>query len=156
MKARLIAGAGVLAIAAAVAGFVGPWEGDELKAYRDIVGRWTACSGVTDGVVPGKTYTRAECDAMNRDAVAEHLAGVAKCIHRPLRENEWVAVGSWVYNVGVGAACGSTLVRQINAGQPAAVWCKQLLRWDRAGGKVVRGLTRRRQAEYRMCVGESA
>ena len=53
------------------------------------------------------------------------------------------------------ALLGSTLVRQINAGEPPEVWCRQLLRWDKAGGRTVRGLTLRRQAEYRVCIGES-
>jgi lysozyme len=46
-------------------------------------------------------------------------------------------------------------VRQINAGEPPEVWCRQLLRWDKAGGRTVRGLTLRRQAEYRVCLGEA-
>lgn len=152
---KTIAAGGVLAVAGAVAAFVVPWEGNELKAYQDIVGVWTACAGVTDGIGPGQSYTRAQCDALNKQEIAKHLTGVAKCIKRPLTENEWVAVGSWTYNIGVRAACNSTLVEQINVGFPGAVWCKQLLRWDRAGGKKVRGLTRRREAEYRMCIGET-
>jgi len=44
-------------------------------------------------------------------------------------------------------------VRQINAGAAPEVWCRQLLRWDYANGRKVRGLTRRRQAEYQMCIG---
>lgn len=152
-KGRLIAGSAVLSIAAAVTAFTKPWEGEKQQSYQDIIGVWTACMGVTEGVVPSKTYTRAECDAMNADAVRKHLLGVAKCIKRPLAEHEWVAVGSWTYNVGVSAACGSTLVQQINQGAPGYVWCKQLLRWDRAGGKKVRGLTRRREAEYAVCIG---
>jgi len=158
VKGKVVAGA--LAACVAVVAFVGPWEsgGNQyLTPYQDIVGVWTVCDGVTGpDVVPGRQYTDAECNVLVSDAVAKHLRGVAVCIHRPLTENEWVAVGSWTYNVGIGAACGSTLVRQINAGQPAAVWCKQLLRWDYAGGKRVRGLTNRRQAEYQVCVGEAA
>jgi lysozyme len=84
--------------------------------------------------------------------VGIHLRGVAKCIHQPLKQNEWVAIGSWTYNVGVGAACNSTLVRKINAGVP---WCAELLKWDRAGGRKVRGLTRRRQAEFEVCEGRA-
>lgn len=152
---RLLIGAAAVSLAAIVA-FVSPWEGRELVPYRDIVGVWTVCEGVTGPAVePGRVYTDAECDALTGNAVAAHLAGVAKCIHRPLTESQWTAIGSWTYNVGVGAACGSTLVRQVNAGYPASVWCKQLLRWDYAGGKKVRGLTRRRQAEYQTCIGES-
>lgn len=150
-----LAAVAALSVAAALAAFIAPWEGRELVPYRDIVGVWTVCEGVTaEAVDPGRTYTDAECDALTTDAVARHLRGVAVCIHKPLTEGQWVAVGSWTYNVGIGAACGSTLVRQINAGLPAETWCRQLLRWDYAGGKKVRGLTRRRQAEYRICIGE--
>ena len=155
MKAKILAGA--LAACAAVAAFVAPWEGNELRPYQDIVGVWTVCAGVTGPAAkPGRTYTDAECNRLNTDAVAVHLRGVSVCIHRPLTENEWVAVGSWVYNVGVPTACRSTLVRMINAGAAPEVWCRQLLRWDYAGGKRVRGLTRRRQAEYQMCIGGGA
>lgn len=152
-KGKLIAGSGVLAIAAAVAAFVQPFEGRKLQPYKDIVGVVTWCDGITAGT-PKDSYTPAECDALLKNEVAIHLRGVAKCINRPLAEHEWVAVGSWTYNVGVRAACHSTLVEQINVGLPGTVWCKQLLKWDRAGGKKVRGLTRRREAEYRVCVGE--
>jgi lysozyme len=58
----------------------------------------------------------------------------------------------WAYNVGSGAACRSTLAKRANAGDWRAA-CDQLLRWDRAGGAVVRGLTNRRAAEHRLCVG---
>jgi lysozyme len=151
-KAKVVA-AGALLAAAGVASFVKPWEGRSLTPYRDVVGVWTVCEGITRNVEQ-RRYTHAECDALLRDEVAIHLRGVAKCINVPLKENEWVAVGSWTYNVGVGAACGSSLVRKINAGQPASVWCADLLRWNRAGGRVVRGLTLRRQAEYKVCIGE--
>jgi lysozyme len=151
---RPIVLAGALLAAAGTAAFIGPWEGRRLTAYRDVVNVWTVCEGVTGPAAqPGRTYTEAECDALTTDAVAKHLRGIATCIHVPLKENEWVAVGSWAYNVGVSAACGSTLVRKINAGDGPYKWCQQLLRWDRAGGKKVRGLTRRRQAEYKVCIG---
>jgi lysozyme len=143
--------AGALAAAVAVAGFVAPWEGESLTPYRDVVGVWTWCNGITRGT-PKERYTREECQALLRDEVAIHLRGVAKCIHQPLKQNEWVAIGSWTYNVGVGAACNSTLVRKINAGVP---WCAELLKWDRAGGRKVRGLTRRRQAEFEVCEGRA-
>lgn len=153
MKGK-IAAVCALGVAGAVAAFVAPWEGRELTPYRDIVGVWTVCEGITRHVEQ-RQYTDAECHALLEEEVAIHLAGVAKCIRRPLTENQWIAVGSWTYNVGVVGACRSTLVSQINAGQPPEVWCKQLLRWDRAKGKQVRGLTRRRQAEYKVCVGGS-
>ena len=140
--------AGALAAAGATAYFVAPWEGRSLVPYRDIVGVWTWCDGETSGIRK-ELYTPDECDALLTNSIAKHLRGLAKCVHVPLKQNEWIALGSWVYNVGETAACKSTLVRKINAGQP---FCAELLKWDRAGGKKVRGLTRRREAEYKVCM----
>lgn len=139
--------AGVLIAAAAL---IAPWEGRELAPYQDIVGKWTVCYGSTNAEM--RTYTVAECDAMLRSEVGQYLEGVSKCIAAPVTTDQLAAITSWTYNVGVGAACASTLVRQLNAGEPAAVWCKQLLRWDYAGGRQVRGLTNRRKAEYEVCI----
>lgn len=151
-KVKVAVIAGALAAAAGTAALVAPWEGESLTPYRDIVGKLTWCNGITRGT-PKARYTPAECKALLTDEVAIHLLGVAECINVPLKENEWVAIGSWTYNVGVGAACGSSLVRKINAGLPASAWCPELLKWDRAGNRKVRGLTRRREAEYKVCVG---
>ena len=151
-----VVGGGVSALAAAciigVAAFVSPWEGRELKPYRDLVGVWTWCEGITKGVRKA-SYTHAECDELLRHEVYNHLYALDKCVVPDLKEHEWIALGSWVYNVGPGAACGSTLVRKINAGKPASEWCRELLKWDYAGGKRVRGLTRRREAEFKTCIG---
>jgi len=150
VKRLVVPAAAATLLAAAVAGYVRPWEGNELTPYRDIVGVWTWCSGVTTGPHQ-QHYTQAECAAINRAEAGRQLAAVAKCVHRPLPEEQWIALGSWSYNVGASAACRSTLMRKLNAGQP---WCAELLKWDYAGGRKVRGLTRRRQAEYRTCIGE--
>lgn len=147
-----VIGGTVAAVLLAATALIAPWEGRRTDPYPDIVGVWTVCYGETN--VEMRRYTAAECDAMLRESVARYADAVAKCIHRPLAVHQWAAVTSWAYNVGTGAACGSTLVRQINAGEPPEVWCRQLLRWDKAGGRTVRGLTLRRQAEYRVCIGE--
>ena len=143
--------AGALAAILACAAFIAPWEGRELQPYRDVVGVLTVCFGQTQNV-ENRRYTPAECEASLRLDTAKHLMAVAACVHRPLTQPQWVALGSWTYNVGVTNACRSTLVRKINEGQPATVWCRELLKWNRAGGKVVKGLTRRREAEYAECV----
>lgn len=148
-----VIGGTVAAVLLAATALIAPWEGRRTDPYRDIVGVWTVCYGQTG--VEMRSYTPAECDAMLRESVARYADAVGKCIHRPLEVHQWAAVTSWAYNVGTGAACGSTLVRQINAGEPPDVWCRQLLRWDKSDGRTVRGLTLRRQAEYRVCIGES-
>ena len=150
-KGKIIGGT-VAAVLLASTAIIRPWEGLETDPYRDMVGVWTVCYGETN--VPMRTYTPAECDALLRQSVARYMDRMAGCIHRPLTVNQWAAVVSWSYNVGTGAACSSTLVRQVNAGAPAEVWCRQLLRWDYAGGRRVPGLTNRRRAEYEVCVRE--
>ena len=90
----------------------------------------------------------AECDAfLKKDLAIAHKA-IERCIAAPLKPHEEAALTSAVFNIGPRVVCGSTLQRKANAGQP---FCAELLRWDMAGGKKVKGLTRRRQAEYKLC-----
>jgi GH24 family phage-related lysozyme (muramidase) len=145
-----IAGASAAAIALAMA-FIQPWEGRELRAYQDIVGVWTICDGETKGVRAGDVATPAQCDAMLAKSVRQYAAGLDACVVPQLPVKVEAALISWTYNVGVGAACGSTLVRKLNAGDLVGA-CDQLLRWDRAGGRQVRGLTNRRIAERKLCL----
>ncbi|MDT3448870.1 lysozyme [Stenotrophomonas maltophilia] len=154
MKGKVIGGsvAGVLLLAAGA--LVKPWEGYSPTQYIDMVGVATHCYGDTSS--PDKpVYTEQECAEKLNSRLGSYLTGISQCIKVPLREREWAAVLSWTYNVGVGAACRSTLVGRINAGQPAASWCPELDRWVYAGGKRVQGLVNRRAAERRMCEGRS-
>jgi lysozyme len=111
--------------------------------------------GTTDGVKPGDKITveRAlvrllgDADKFQRDLKA--------CIGDvPLHQHEWDAYVSWAYNVGTGAACKSTLVHKLKS-QEYAQACAELLRWNKQAGKVLRGLTARRQAEYQLCIGKN-
>ena len=71
----------------------------------------------------------------------------------PMHQHEWDAIVSWAYNVGTGAACRSTLVKRLQAFDYAGS-CRELLRWDKFNGQALPGLTKRRQDEYRLCMGE--
>ena len=148
--------AGAAAILAATAAFVGPWEGERTEAYLDRIASppvWTVCYGETRGVKPGDRYTSAQCNEMLMDALADFRAPLIACIPDLPSQPEGVQVAliSWTYNVGAGAACGSTLAKRANAGDwPGA--CNQLPRWNKAGGKVIQGLTNRRAAEQRLCL----
>lgn len=153
MKSRtkgLIAGS--VALTAMATGIISHWEGRELRAYQDIVNVWTICDGETKGVKPGDTATPAECDAMLAKNLVVYETGLDRCLIAPVPGPVKVAFLSWTYNVGVGAACGSTLVRKANAGDIRGA-CNELPKWNRAGGRVVNGLTRRRAAEQAMCLG---
>ena len=148
-----IIGGSVAAVLMAAAAFIAPWEGEVDHVYYDVVNVATWCVGHTGSdPVPGKRYTPAECNALLVSDIGKAYAGISGCVHRAVTPNQAVALLSLTFNAGVGAICRSTLVRMLNAGEPPAQWCKQILRWDKAGGRKIKGLTRRREAEHRLCV----
>ena len=143
-----IAGSGI-ALTAAVS-FIGQWEGLRTEAYRDVVGIWTVCYGETKGVSAGDRYSKADCDAMLAREILAYEAHLDRCLIAPVPVGMNIALVSWTYNVGAGAACRSTLLRKANAGDLAGA-CNELPRWNRADGRVWRGLTNRRLSEQAMC-----
>lgn len=155
-KKRVAKGGGAAAILAAAAAFIGPWEGERTEAYLDRIANppvWTVCYGETRGVKAGDKYTSEQCSAMLMDSLKDFYGPLTACIPDLPKQPEGVQVAltSWSYNVGTGAACNSTLARRANADR----WedaCNQLPRWNKAGGKVVRGLTNRRLAEQKLCL----
>ena len=145
----------VAALSLSAAGLIGIalHEGFRDTAYDDGAGVTTIGFGSTEGVRPGDKITVERGLVKLAGDVSRHEAGFRKCLGDiPLYPHEWDAYTSWVFNVGVGAACGSTLVRKLRARDYTGA-CAELLKWNRAGGKVLRGLTIRRQAEYRQCTG---
>lgn len=151
MMRRAVAGVSAAALVA-----IASWEGYRSEAYNDVVGVPTIGWGTTDGVRPGQRIdpTRA---LIRLQQDADQIAGeLSKCIGDvPLHQNEWDAYVSWAYNVGSTAACGSTLVRKLHQEPPDYPGaCGELKRWVYAGGKRITGLVRRRESEYRMCMGE--
>lgn len=71
-----------------------------------------------------------------------------------LYQHEWDAYVSLAYNIGTGAFCGSTLVRKLKSGDYAGA-CAEIKRWVYFQGRVLPGLVNRREAEYRMCMGDA-
>jgi lysozyme len=129
-----------------LAEFVANWEGFRATAYRCSAGVWTIGYGTTDGVRRGDTISRAEA----LDRLMSHLEGDARAVDRavtvPLEPHERDALISLAYNIGRSAFAHSTLLRVLNGGDKAGA-AAQLLRWNRAGGRVVQGLVNRRAAE---------
>lgn len=150
MKAKAGAGGAAAAIALAVA-FIAPWEGVELRAYRDIVGIPTICYGETRGVSMGDSATLAECQTMLAVAVADFEKGIRPCLPPSLPDSTRAAFVSAAYNIGQRAFCGSSMSRLAKAGDLRGA-CEALMKWNKAGGKVVRGLTNRRAAERKLCL----
>lgn len=143
--------AGSVALTALATGMISQFEGRELRAYRDIVGVWTICDGETKGVREGQTGTPKECDGFLARNLKLYEAGLDKCLTYPVPGVAKVAFLSWAYNVGVGAACGSTLIKKANRGDLRGA-CDELLKWNQAGGRYVQGLANRREAERKTCL----
>lgn len=139
------------ALAAVVVAMVGGFEGLRLAAYRDPVGIPTVCFGETKGIRMGMRFTRPECEAMLVDSLIEHERGMARCLTVTLPDPSYGAFLSFTYNVGVGAFCKSTLAKRANAGDLQGA-CDELLKWDRAGGMRLPGLTKRREEERKLCL----
>lgn len=137
-------------IAAAIS-LVATFEGRSLVAYLDPVSIPTICEGYTHGVKMGDVATPEQCDALTKQEVLKALAVVDKSVAKPLPDGSRVALASFVYNVGPGAYQGSTLLRMLRAGDLRGA-CNQLSRWVYAGGKKLRGLERRREAERQICL----
>lgn len=141
---------GGLLVAAAV------HEGYSDRPYLDAAGVPTQGFGRTENV-GGKTTVERELIALLKD-MEGRKAAIEKCVKVPLHQHELDAYMSLAYNIGTGAFCGSTLVRKLNAGDYAGA-CREILRWNRAGGKDCNvranncyGIVERRQAEYRTCM----
>lgn len=111
--------------------------------------------GTTAGVKPGDKITPPMALARALTDVQKFEGALKKCVHVPLSQNEYDAYIDLAYNIGSGAFCASTLVKKLNA-QDYAGACAEILNWDKFKGKPLRGLTVRRQAEYRKCMGEGA
>lgn len=148
MDLKTKVGAGALA---AAVGLVAAWEGRSLVAYADPVGIPTICEGYTHGVRLGDVATPAQCDALTEREVRKALAVVDSATPGPLPDGVRVALASFVYNVGPGAYGGSTLLRRLRAGDVAGA-CNELPRWVYAGGRRLRGLELRREAERKICL----
>ncbi|WP_418287765.1 lysozyme [Microbulbifer agarilyticus] len=129
------------------------FEGLRTTAYYDPIQIPTICYGHTLTATMGESKTIAECDQLLQDDMRQTLSGLAACVRPELQPNQWAALVSWSYNVGAGAACGSTLMRKVNAGATPDEWCPELRRWVYAGGQRLAGLVRRREAELKLCLG---
>ncbi len=134
-------------------GVVMAFEGFFGYVYRDPVGVPTYCYGETENVPPkGTTFSETACREMLAKKLPRYDAEVGRCVRNweAVPAARRAAIDSLAYNVGTGAVCKSTLVRKLNAGDIRGA-CAEFDRWNRAGGRVLPGLVRRRAVERKMC-----
>lgn len=134
------------------ADFAAPFEGFSARPYRDPVGVWTIGYGSTRGFenepITGSTPPITDAQArelMARDMWACSVEIAASC-KVELTENQRVALMDFIYNLGSGNFRSSTLLRKLNAGDYAGA-AAEFGKWTHAGGKVLAGLVKRREAE---------
>ena len=152
MKQRTTVAALSLSAAALVA--LALSEGYTGKAVQPLPGdKPTIGFGTTDGVRMGDTITPPKALERKLRDVQAFEGALKQCVQVPLYQHEYDAYVSLAYNIGSKAFCGSTLVRELNAGNYDAA-CKQILRWDRFKGQQIRGLTLRREREYQTCISK--
>ena len=122
------------------------FEGCELEAYQCSAGVWTIGYGHTKDVVEGMTITQEEAEQMLVDELHEYESYIDKYVTVALNQNQFDALVSWVYNLGPANLKASTMLKVLNDGKYEDV-PYQMKRWNKAGGKVLDGLVRRREAE---------
>jgi lysozyme len=132
---------------------VGGFEGLWCTAKPDTLayGIPTVCYGETEHVKVGDHYTKQQCLDMLANKLPRYWSEIEKCIHVPTSDNEKRAYTSFAYNVGSAGFCRSATAHKLNAGDHVGA-CKALASWDRAGGRVVKGLQNRRSAEIKICL----
>jgi len=151
MKNSTIAGGAIGGVLAICAPLIMYFEGVKFEPYYDAVGILTVCYGHTKNVQAGKKYTKTEClELLNQD-MQEANAIVNKCLPIPKLPQIEGALTSAVFNIGPRVVCKSTLQKKALANDwPGA--CMELEKWNKAGGRVLKGLTIRRQNEKFLCM----
>lgn len=132
---------------------VGPNEGKVNSTYLDPISIKTSCYGHTGPELKlGQKFTDDQCLDQLAEDLSSHDKQMMVLIHVPLSDNQHAAFLSFTYNVGVGSFKSSTLLKKLNKEDYSGA-CNELLKWDKAGGKVLPGLTKRREAERQICLG---
>lgn len=147
-RKRLIAIVGTAA--AGLIAVVSQWEGKSNDPYRDMVGVMTVCFGETR--VEMRRYSDAECEDMLADGLAD-FAGPVLARNPTLKghDPQTLAAVSLAYNIGTAAYNRSTVARRFSEGRWRSA-CNAFLLWTKAGGREVKGLKNRREAERRICL----
>lgn len=127
------------------------FEGCKLTAYQDSVGVWTIGYGWTqpvDGkpIRAGMTIKQETAERLLKTGLVSYESDVCRLVKVGLTQGQFDALVSFTYNLGARSLSTSTLLRKLNAGDYAGA-ADEFLRWNKGGGKVLNGLTRRREAE---------
>jgi lysozyme len=126
------------------------FEGLQLKSYLCPAKVWTIGYGSTGkDIGPGLSWTKEQAEErLARDLLSFEM-GVDRALRIQVNENQFSALVCFAYNVGTGALEKSTLLRLLNTGDFTGA-SKEFGKWNKAAGKELAGLTRRREAECKL------
>ena len=122
------------------------FEGCEREAYLCPANVWTIAYGRTKDVKEGDTCTQEEAEEWLAEEMEEYEGYINDKVTVDLEQNQFDALVSWVYNLGPTNLSSSTMLKVLNDEKYNEV-PNQIRRWNKAGGNVLDGLTRRREAE---------
>ena len=125
------------------------YEGLKLKAYKCPAGVWTIGYGHTKNVKQGDTITEKQAEILLIYDLNDFENCIKKNVRIPLSQNQFDALVSFCFNVGCGNFLKSTLLKKLNEGKIAEA-AKEFLKWNKADGKELAGLTKRRQEEMEL------
>jgi lysozyme len=128
------------------------FEGCKLKAYQCSAKKWTIGYGNTfyeDGspVMLGHVITQDKAEQLFELIASDFAGKVAKLVPTHINPNQFGALVSFAYNCGIANLQKSTLLKKVIANHNDTTIKNEFLKWNKAGGKVLAGLTRRREAE---------
>lgn len=130
------------------------FEGLEFDAYLCPAGVWTIGYGHTGGVKKGDAITEEEADILLSRDVQDAERAINSYVKVAINQNQFDALVSFVYNLGSGNFKSSTLLRKLNQCDYLGA-ANEFERWNKAGGKVLNGLVRRREVEVNLFIGVS-
>lgn len=129
-------------------------EGLRLSAYLCPADVWTIGYGTTRGVKAGQTISKPKAEELLSEDVREFERAVLDAIQVPVTQGQFDALVSLAYNIGAARFRSSTLLKLLNQSRYADA-AAQFPRWNRGGGRVLPGLTKRRAAERALFEGKA-
>jgi len=132
------------------------FEGLSLKPY--------VCAGGINTIGYGNTYymngkkvtlqdkpiTKEQAEELLKHSLSTYEKAVDSFCRDDISQNQFDALVSFCYNVGTGALQKSTLIKKVNANPKDVTISDEFMKWNKANGRVLVGLTRRRQAESKL------
>jgi len=127
------------------------YEGCKLSAYKCPAGVWTIGIGHTAGVKQGDKITQAQADELFKNDLKRFEKGINSLVKVSLNENQFSALVSLTFNIGIGNFSKSTLLKLLNHGKYQEA-SKEFEKWVFSKGKKLNGLIKRRKEEKELFI----